>query len=568
MTREVFKRAFLNGLLRDALEVEPPPSGDLKAAVQGEPYGGPDKRAFISAARALGVTGKLWRKPTLRLARELLELGFAAEALALLSRRDEKVPSFEWLFQTARAWLALGAAKPAREALDQAVAAVGDEDQVARAKALGEHAALSLGGVGPQSWAEAQRLVAAAQELGLYDSAALALRRHLAGPAAGSDPDGAVEVAFGLLRVLAPGPAAELLGAMGDLYDAAGQGREWRRALAAMRGAPTDDLASAPLAGGETDRLQTCLAQAYAAAGLWRDAAARFVPGPDHADMLAENLCELARCIGRDVLSDVDLGLRRRAGRKVFDLFPFNGEFAVLELKLAEMSPWVDGFVIIEAAETFTGKPKPLHFAERSQDFAAYADKIIHVPIGAFPGHLTTAWAREFFQRDSGVLGLVGRCAPDDVVIISDVDEVLRPEAIQDLPALAVGAALRVFQYFLNYELVGKGPAVKTVLTTAGLLAGHGCSYLRTAIPRHAARPYAANAGWHFTSVGSAEAIAHKYQSFSHTEWGHLDRNHFAARLEKIRSGGLGDGYVRRGLDEDLPETLRLRPELFADCLL
>jgi hypothetical protein len=368
--------------------------------------------------------------------------------------------------------------------------------------------------------------------------------------------------------VLAPAPAADLLGAMGDLYEAAGQGRAWRRALAAMRGAPTDGLPPEPLVAGDTDRLRTCLAQAYASAGLWRDAIARFVPGPGHTDMLAENLCELARCIGRDVLSDIDLGFRPSAGRKVFDLFPFNGEFAVLELKLAEMSPWVDHFVIIEAGQTFTGKPKPFHFAERRDAFAAYADKIIHVPVETFPNHLARPWAREFFQRDRGVAGLAGRCAPDDVVIISDVDEIIRPEAVRDLPALAVGADLRTFQYFLNYELVGKKLTVKSVLTTAGLLARNGCSYLRTAIPRHAMRPYAPNAGWHFTSVGSPEALEHKYQSFSHTEWSHLDRAHFAALAETIRASGLGPNYVRRALDEDLPEALRLRPELFADCLL
>jgi hypothetical protein len=329
------------------------------------------------------------------------------------------------------------------------------------------------------------------------------------------------------------------------------------------------DGASAAGTQGDTDALRTCLAEACAAGGLWGEAIARFRPGHDQNGMLAENMCELARSIGHEVVSDLDLRFQPPRAKRVFDLFPFNGEFAMLELKLAEMSPFVERFVIIEAAETFTGKPKPLYFHERRADFARYADKIIYVPVGSFPSHLTSAWAREFYQRDQGVLGLVGLAAPDDVVIISDVDEIIRPEAaLGDLPALAVGADLRIFQYFLNYERITDRPTVKTVLAHARLLARNGCSYLRVGMPRYARRPYLANAGWHFTSCGSPEALERKFKSYSHTEWSHLDRGQIASIADEIRGGQVQAGWTRRELDEGFPAFIRARPDLFADYLL
>lgn len=540
MSREIFKRAFLRGLLRDAREVLPPPAKTTRSSV-----------------------GQILRR-----ARALLDVGIPSEALEILAELDARSTSgFEPSRLTAQAWLALGAVQPAQDALARAVQAAEGADQLARIQALQDFIQAKLGERGLADWAEFEGLVATAVDLGLADSAAAVLRRRLGEGCRRKDSNVILESAFPVLRVLRPGPAAELLGALAELYERVGFGPPCRRALALLNGAGAEGFGPDTLALAEGDKFGACLAEAYAAGGLWREAIVRLVPRPGRVDMLAESLCELARCVGQDVLEGVDLDFRPPGARKVFDLFPFNGEFRMLELKLAEMSPWVDQFVIIEAAQTFTGRPKPLHFAERRQAFAAYADKIVHVQLDAFPPHLTTPWAREFFQRDKGVLGLVGRCAPDDLAIISDVDEIIRPEAVRQVSDPLTGASLRTFQYFFNYELVAKPPVIKAVFAQAALLARNGSSYLRTGAPRYAPRLFVADAGWHFTSVGSPEALELKMQSYSHTEWSHLDRSHFAALAEQIRTGGLRSDGVRRELDE-LPEAIRRTPELYRDWLL
>ena len=62
---------------------------------------------------------------------------------------------------------------------------------------------------------------------------------------------------------------------------------------------------------------------------------------------------------------------------KIFDVFTFYNELDLLELRMNILGDSVDYFVINEANITFTGKPKPLYFAENRKRFKKWEDKII-----------------------------------------------------------------------------------------------------------------------------------------------------------------------------------------------
>ena len=47
---------------------------------------------------------------------------------------------------------------------------------------------------------------------------------------------------------------------------------------------------------------------------------------------------------------------------RLFDCFTFFNELDPLELRLRELDALVHRFVLVEAPQTFTGRPKPLHF--------------------------------------------------------------------------------------------------------------------------------------------------------------------------------------------------------------
>lgn len=74
-------------------------------------------------------------------------------------------------------------------------------------------------------------------------------------------------------------------------------------------------------------------------------------------------------------------GRVRDATPRVFDVFLFNHELDMLEIRLHELEHLVHRFVILESRRTFTGLPKPLHYqaAANSSRFARFRHQIHHV---------------------------------------------------------------------------------------------------------------------------------------------------------------------------------------------
>lgn len=118
---------------------------------------------------------------------------------------------------------------------------------------------------------------------------------------------------------------------------------------------------------------------------------------------------------------------------KVYDCFTFYNEFELLELRLKSLWNVVDYFVIVEADKTHTNKPKPFYFWERQDDFKEFFPKIRHLPVEMnVPFKGTGDWSIENAQRDAILYGLED-AAPDDLILISDLDEIPAPEIFQRL---------------------------------------------------------------------------------------------------------------------------------------
>ena len=64
---------------------------------------------------------------------------------------------------------------------------------------------------------------------------------------------------------------------------------------------------------------------------------------------------------------------------KIFCGCTFFNELDLLELRLAEIYPHVDAVVLVESPLTFSGQPKPLHFAENRQRFERFRRKLHHL---------------------------------------------------------------------------------------------------------------------------------------------------------------------------------------------
>lgn len=135
----------------------------------------------------------------------------------------------------------------------------------------------------------------------------------------------------------------------------------------------------------------------------------------------------------------------------IYDCFSFFNELDVLELRLEILSDVVDKFVLVEATKTHSNKHKPLYFSENKERFAKWSDKIIHIIVDTYP-EFRTSWTYENYQRNCIMEGLKD-CNDNDVIIISDVDEIPNPNKILEASKLSGIKCLemRMHNYYLNY---------------------------------------------------------------------------------------------------------------------
>lgn len=255
---------------------------------------------------------------------------------------------------------------------------------------------------------------------------------------------------------------------------------------------------------------------------------------------------------------------------KIYDCFTFYNELDLLELRLTELYAHVDHFVLVEASSTFTNKPKKLYFEENKQRYAKWLDKIIHVKVEDMPNS-PDAWTNERFQRDQIMRGLAN-AAPDDLVLISDLDEIIRPEAVEFMrKSDEVLFALRmpIYNFKLNYMKVN--PDRYNIWAMAGHrhlfdhLAPDAFRNMRFQFMNHSGVvsgcQIVEHGGWHFGYMGNKEHLLDKAKSFSHTE---VNTPEFLAQIDPEASiakrtswdQSSSDVYTIVAVDNYLPKTV------------
>lgn len=280
---------------------------------------------------------------------------------------------------------------------------------------------------------------------------------------------------------------------------------------------------------------------------------------------------------------------------RVYDCFPFFNELDLLEIRLHEHAAEVDRFVIAESTETFFGEAKPLHFERHRERFAAFADRIDYVVVEKAPPPFDSRWGRERFQREALRRGLAD-AAGDDLVLLSDVDEILRAASIrqarQSPPRRSelMCFELRMYNYYLNYEAperwLRSGPRAvlaRDLPSLWGLRRSKGpdakpLRNLGRAIYnwRELGRPVwprvIADAGWHFTYLGSTADIQEKIRARAGSQSAKpiLDPTVLEARRNAglVSNAWYDSRLTYRPLDAGFPEHVVRNRERFAGLLL
>jgi len=204
----------------------------------------------------------------------------------------------------------------------------------------------------------------------------------------------------------------------------------------------------------------------------------------------------------------------------VVDCFTFFNELELLEIRLHELDPWVDRFVLVESRETFTGNPKPLYFDENKHLFEQFLPKIHHL-VSPSVGNSKTFWDREKNQRDFIMVGL-SDCNENDLVLISDVDEIPKGldfskvygESADNSKKWMIPFRQKQFFFYMNFfrDNSWKGSVLmpyKNIKSTFGN-SPHKARLNR----RHGGS--LADGGWHFTFMGGVDAIVEKARAYCH----------------------------------------------------
>ncbi len=185
----------------------------------------------------------------------------------------------------------------------------------------------------------------------------------------------------------------------------------------------------------------------------------------------------------------------------------FRDELDMLRCQLIEHADRLHKFVVIEATVDHSGKPKPLYLQRHWESFREFHDKIEYLVDDQEPTfeQQPDFWVREQQQRTFAMDYLQKSCAPDDILVVSDVDEFV-PKAAYDnlLPAPAFGLEQK-----LRYAAVdwSGSPGVTAVMVRCALLwSGMTTDTLRQ---QRESMTKADNGGYHFSWFGGPE----KYES-------------------------------------------------------
>ena len=228
---------------------------------------------------------------------------------------------------------------------------------------------------------------------------------------------------------------------------------------------------------------------------------------------------------------------------KTYDCFNFFNELDILEMRLNILYDYVDYFVIVESSVTHTGLEKEYFFENNKERFSKFMDKIIHFKVTDTPNNFINLaetsddtvkliyefiatqkirfkrdsqpdYGRDFYQKECVRRPLIG-CDDDDIILISDADEIPNPETILKLGELdlnnnSYSLNQITYYYYLNMfkESTWYGTKVSKYKNIKNLSLNEvrGDESLTIKIP---------NGGWHFSFMGGEKMVKTKMLSYS-----------------------------------------------------
>ena len=202
----------------------------------------------------------------------------------------------------------------------------------------------------------------------------------------------------------------------------------------------------------------------------------------------------------------------------IYDLCMFYDETDLFDIRYHTLKDVVDVFVVCEATLDFRKRPKPLNL----YPLLSIYPKVRYLVLdeSTIQPIKRRRWDIEFAQRRYLINGIQD-AQPDDIIMLSDVDEIPHP----NLPELFMkrsnkrewrGCRFTQYVYWMNGLYSYRIPC--TVISTRRWIQEKNDD-LEMVREQRRHGELIGNAGWHFHAIGGAKAVQKKLSITAHVEF-------------------------------------------------
>ncbi len=292
--------------------------------------------------------------------------------------------------------------------------------------------------------------------------------------------------------------------------------------------------------------------------------------------------------------------------RKVFDCFNLSHEpIKLLLLRLRTHYDHVDHFCINENAITYSGVEREWVLPKYEKELEPYMDKIIYRQIDIRERNIDWStfkqdyhsdrdeedkrtwpvrWQRSMYGRDCLIESPLEHASDDDIIIQSDLDEIILPEALADIqgwftdPRAIYTGHQKFFMCHVNRLMYENGEPVEKwrgpqFCTLAYMKAFGGFNTCRNPGkgPDHVKEYLIDGCGWHFSFLGGNDKIKEKLQGYGHQEHNNdMVKDNLEENI-KNNKDILGRGYYDYRIvpfdPEEYPRELVLNQEFYEEFI-
>ncbi len=269
---------------------------------------------------------------------------------------------------------------------------------------------------------------------------------------------------------------------------------------------------------------------------------------------------------------------------KIYDCFMFWDEDLLLDLRMNILNKYVDYFVIVEGNKTWQNNKKKFRF--RIDKFKKFKNKIIYIKVDDLPNG-KNPWLRENFQRNCVSRGLK-KAYDDDLIMISDLDEIPNPKAIKFFKKTMRYAVLEQKLYYYKFNLqsetypvwLGTRICIKKFLKSPQWL--RELKFKKRPfwrLDKYRLNNILEDGGWHFCNLKSPKKLLYKYKNVCETNDEFVFKDKISKKYLKeslfkqsIENGlpilGREEKFKKKKLDKSFPAYLIKNKKLYSKWII